>query len=71
MSAPEAPVTSRKPGVLYTLRAVLWGFLGVRRKSDYQQDLVKLNPLHLIAVGVLVAFAFVAGLMLLVRWVVA
>ena len=49
---------------------MLWGFLGVRRKSDYQQDLVKLNPLHLIAVGVLVAFAFVAGLMLLVRWVV-
>ena len=70
MSRPEAAITSRKPGLLYTLQAVLWGFLGVRRKSDYQQDLVKLNPLHLIAVGVLVAFAFVAGLMLLVRWVV-
>ena len=69
MSGPESP-TSRQPGLLYTLRAVLWGFLGVRRKSDYQQDLVKLNPLHLVLVGVLVAFAFVAGLMLLVRWVV-
>jgi len=71
VSAPQGPVTSRKPSVLYTLQAVLWGFLGVRRKSDYQQDLVKLNPLHLVVVGVLVAFAFVAGLMLLVRWVVA
>ncbi len=71
MSTPEVPVTARQPGLLYTLRAVLWGFLGVRRKSDYQQDLVKLNPLHLVLVGVLVAFAFVAGLMLLVRWVVA
>ncbi|MFC7462227.1 DUF2970 domain-containing protein [Hydrogenophaga defluvii] len=70
MSGPESP-TSRQSGLLYTLRAVLWGFLGVRRKSDYQQDLVKLNPLHLVLVGVLVAFAFVAGLMLLVRWVVA
>ena len=71
MSQPEAPVTSRRPGVLYTLRAVLWGFLGVRRKSDYQQDLATLNPLHLMVVGVLVAFVFVASLMLLVRWVVA
>ena len=70
MSATDRPATSRKPGVLYTLQAVLWGFLGVRRKADYQQDLVKLNPLHLIAVGVLVAFAFVAALMLVVRWVV-
>ena len=71
MSLPEVPVTARRPGVLYTLRAVLWGFLGVRRKSDYQQDLATLNPLHLMVVGVLVAFVFVASLMLLVRWVVA
>ncbi|WP_342129533.1 DUF2970 domain-containing protein [Hydrogenophaga sp. OTU3427] len=66
-----APVTERKPGLLYTVRAVLWGFLGVRRRTDYQQDLEKLNPLHLLAVGLVVALAFVAGLMLLVRWVVA
>lgn len=71
MNVPKAPATSRRPGFLYTLRAVLWGFLGVRRKSDYQQDLVTLNPLHLVLMGVLVAFAFVVGLMLLVRWVVA
>ena len=71
MSPPDVPVTSRPPGFLYTLRAVLWGFLGVRRKSDYQEDLVKLNPLHLVLMGVVVTFAFVAGLMLLVRWVVA
>jgi uncharacterized membrane protein YidH (DUF202 family) len=53
-----------------TLRAVLWAFLGVRRKSDYQQDIERLNPLHLMAVGVVVALLFVFGLMFLVNWVV-
>ncbi|HET8744532.1 MAG TPA: DUF2970 domain-containing protein, partial [Ramlibacter sp.] len=34
-----------------TAKAVLWGFLGVRRKSGYEEDLGKLNPIHVIAVG--------------------
>jgi hypothetical protein len=67
----DLPVTARKPGLLYTVRAVLWGFLGVRRGSDYKQDVEKLNPLHLLAVGLVMALLFVAGLMLVVRWVVA
>jgi uncharacterized membrane protein YidH (DUF202 family) len=70
MSDPQ-PVRAQKAGLLYTVRAVLWGFLGVRRGSDYQQDLQKLNPLYLLAVGLVVALLFVASLMLLVRWVVA
>jgi uncharacterized membrane protein YidH (DUF202 family) len=60
----------RKPAFMATLRAVLWAFLGVRRKSDYQQDIERLNPLHLMAVGVVVALLFVFGLMFLVNWVV-
>ena len=39
--------------------AVLWGFLGVRRNSDYQQDVKRLNPLHIMLVGVLMTFLFV------------
>jgi Protein of unknown function (DUF2970) len=42
----------RKTPLLLTVKAVLWGFLGVRRNSDYQDDIAKLNPLHLMAVGV-------------------
>jgi hypothetical protein len=51
------------------LVAVLWGFLGVRRNSDYQQDVKRLNPLHILLVGVVMTFLFVAGLMLLVTWI--
>ena len=60
----------RKSTWLATVRAVLWGFLGVRRKGDYQQDVERLNPLHLMAVGVVLAIVFVLGLIVLVNWVV-
>ncbi len=65
------PIHKRKGSWLGTVRAVLWGFLGVRRYADYQDDIAKLNPLHLIAVGVLMAFLFVLCLIFIVNWVVA
>jgi len=61
----------KKFAFLATVSAVLWAFLGVRRRSDYQKDIERLNPLHLMAVGVIGAVLFVVGLMVLVNWVVA
>ena len=52
-----------------TVKAVLWGFIGVRRNSDFQQDVAKLNPIHLLVTGVVLAFLFVAVLMGIVFWV--
>jgi hypothetical protein len=63
------PVHRRKGSLIGTVKAVLWGFLGVRRNADYQEDIAKLNPLHLIAVGLGMALLFVLGLILLVNWV--
>jgi hypothetical protein len=60
----------RRGSFLQTVRAVGWSFFGVRRRADHEQDLAELNPVHLIIVGVLAAALFVAGLVLLVRWVV-
>ena len=56
--------------VLRTIQAVLWSFLGVRKNAEYQKDIERLNPLLLIAVGLIVALMFVLGLMALVNWVV-
>jgi hypothetical protein len=53
-----------------TLRAVLWSFFGVRRKSDYQKDAARLNPVHVIVVGIAAAAAFVLILIMIVRAVV-
>jgi len=67
----QVPLHKRKGSILGTVKAVLWGFLGVRRKADYQDDIAKLNPLHLMVVGLVMALLFVFLLILIVNWVVA
>jgi hypothetical protein len=67
----EQPLHKRKGTLLGTVKAVLWGFLGVRRNTDYQDDIAKLNPLHLVVVGLVMALLFVFILIFVVKWVVA
>lgn len=67
MSAPS----KRQGTLMETVKAVLWGFLGVRRRADYQRDVARLNPIHLMVVGLVLALLFVGGLILIVNWVVA
>jgi len=53
------------------MKTVAWSFLGIRKRSDYQQDLARVNPLHVIAVGIVGALLFIALLIGIVNWVVA
>ncbi len=70
----EAPkkqvVTSRKVSFLQTMKAVLWSFLGIRKRSDYENDVQNLNPVHVIIAGLIGAGLFVLILILIVRMVV-
>lgn len=59
----------RSASLLTTVKAVLWGFLGVRQRAEYEKDIQRLNPLHLVVMGVVMAFVFVGALMALVNWV--
>jgi hypothetical protein len=54
-----------------TVRAVGWSFFGVRKNSAFQDDIAKLHPLQIIAVGLVAALIFVGALILLVHWVAA
>ena len=56
--------------VLRTVKTVLWSFIGIRKKSEYEEDLGKANPFHIIAVALGVVVLFVVGLIVLVNWVV-
>ena len=53
------------------MRAVLWSFFGVRKRSGYEQDATQLNPVHVIVAGIIAAALFVLVLLLVVRTVVS
>ncbi|MCX7219006.1 MAG: DUF2970 domain-containing protein [Burkholderiales bacterium] len=63
--------SKRKASFLATAKAVFWSFLGIRKKSDYEQDAAQLNPLHVIIAGVIGALIFIATLIIIVKSVVA
>ncbi len=63
--------TERKGSIWRTTKAVAWSFLGVRKNREFQDDIGRLNPFHIIAVGIVGALIFVLSLIALVNWVVA
>lgn len=64
-------VIRRKLSFWQTIRAVLWAFFGVRKHGEYEKDTEQLNPLHIIAAGLIGAVLFIAALLLIVRAVVS
>ena len=54
-----------------SVRVVAWSFLGIRKGSESQEDMARVNPFHIIGVGIAAAALFVLGLVILVNWVVA
>jgi hypothetical protein len=53
-----------------TLKAVLWSFFGVRKRSDLEADAQSLNPLHVLLAALIAAVLFIGALLLIVRAVV-
>jgi len=56
---------------MQSMKAVLWGFLGVRKKSGLQEDVATLSFVHIIIAGVVGALIFMAILLLIVKVVVS
>ena len=65
----ETQKQAPKNSFLRLLKAVFWSFFGVRRRRDLESD-ASLNPLHLIAAGVIGAALFIVVLLVVVRAVV-
>ena len=53
-----------------SVKLVAWSFLGIRSRAGYQDDLAKVNPIHVVAVGLVGALLLVFGLIALASWVV-
>ncbi len=54
-----------KGGFLHTLRTVLAGLVGIRRREDHERT--PLNPVHLVAAAVLLVAIFIFTLVTIVR----
>lgn len=63
--------TKRKMSLGATIKTILWAFLGVRKKSGYEQDTAQLNPVHVIIAGLIGALIFIGTLVVIVKSVVA
>jgi Protein of unknown function (DUF2970) len=61
---------ARPASFAQTIKAVAWSFIGIRKRAGYEQDVQRLNPVHVIVAGLLAAVLFIATLVILVRWVV-
>jgi hypothetical protein len=60
-----------KASFLRSVKLVAWSFLGIRSNKGYRDDLAKVNPMHVVLVGLLGAVLLVVGLISLAKWVVA
>lgn len=67
----EGARNPRRAGFWPTLRAVLWSFFGVRRRQAYMEDAGSLNPLAVVAAGVLAGAVFVILIVIAVQVVLA
>ena len=56
---------------MQTIGAVMWSFFGVRKGSAHDADIARLNPVHVILVGLVMGVLFVLSLVTLVSVITA
>lgn len=64
------PAVVKRP-LWRSIVAVAWSFIGIRKNSDFQEDLTHITPLHVLGVGLVAGLLFVIGLIVVVNLVVA
>ena len=70
---PQDPFSDVKPragSFGRSIKMVAWSFFGIRKNSEYQQDLAGANPLHIILAAFAGVVILVVALVVLVNWVV-
>lgn len=63
-------MAEERAGFFATLRAVLWSFIGVRKRKAYAEDARTLDPRAVIVAGILGGLVFVLTIVAVVNWVV-
>ena len=71
MSEDLKRLSQRKLNFIQTLKAIAWAMFGVRKGTGYQEDIEKLNPVHLVIAGLLFGVLFVVSLVTIVGLVLS
>lgn len=66
---PDSP--KAKASFLHSVKVVAWSFFGIRSSKGYSDDLAKVNPLHVVLMGLVGVLLLVVMLISLAKWVVA
>jgi hypothetical protein len=61
--------SSEKASTWQVAKAVFWSFLGIRKKSDLDQDAKMISPYQVVIGGLIGAVVFVLSILLVVRLV--
>ena len=70
MTAMASEQTPKSASLLQVAKAVLWSFLGIRRRAEHESDATQLKPAQVIIAGLIGAAILVLSLVLLVKFIV-
>ena len=70
MTAMASEQTPKSASLLQVAKAVLWSFLGIRRRAEHESDVAQLKPAQVIIAGLIGAAILVLSLVLLVKFIV-
>jgi hypothetical protein len=59
----------RKATLLQVAKAVFWSFLGIRRRSAHEHDVVSLTPLQVVIAGIIGAIILILSLLAFVNFI--
>jgi hypothetical protein len=61
----------QKASFMYSMKAVIWSFFGLRRKKDFDQDGARLDPFHVIIAALIGVALFIGLLITIVKFAVS
>ena len=61
----------KKAGIGQVARAVIWSFLGIRKRTQHESDLARITPAQVVIAGIIGAALFVLTILVVVRIVMS
>lgn len=65
---PKKPETR---SFMSTMVAIAWSFVGLRRRSDFEQDVGRMNPFYVLIAALIGVTIFIGILLVAVRYAVS